>query len=330
MRHLIKCSLLIASIYFYVMPALAVKFCNETSHVLQVATAFQKGTVSKSGGWYELLPGGCRNWLEDAPADAILFTYAMSDSAHSGDVITYEGQERFCIQTLGENFQIEGRRQCRQRNLLEADFLPIVLDNNTRAVTFTEPQDYGGRAAQAGVQRLLVDLGYNVKLIDGRAGVRSRKALQKAAKDFNLKADSPTDSNIKALLAQARAQVKKRGLQFCNRTAYLIWVSIGFLDQQDFQSQGWLRVPAQSCAQAINEDLNERYYFYYAEAVDENGQALRENGIIKNWGGDVPMCAKPAQFTISRQENCLARGLDQHNFKRIDTDNARYWVVELK
>ena len=62
------------------------------------------------------------------------------------------------------------------------------------------------------------------------------------------------------------------------------------LKNESFQSRGWRRVPADECTQVINESLSDRYYFYYAEAVGEDGRLLRERDAPK-FGAASARCA---------------------------------------
>jgi hypothetical protein len=74
-----------------------VRLCNETSHVLQVAAAYQQGVASKTEGWISVLPGACENGLEDLPDNAQVFTYAKSDAAHAGEGLVFDGSERIAL-----------------------------------------------------------------------------------------------------------------------------------------------------------------------------------------------------------------------------------------
>ncbi len=307
----------------------ATRFCNETSHILKLAVAFQHGLISNSEGWFHLKPGACTSLLHDAPQTAELFLHAVSDPVHAGDVITYEGTERFCVQPTGMDFQIEGRRDCRKRGFMTGDF--AIIDRNDRAsvVRLSEHESFGTRALRAGIQRLLQDIGYDIGVIDGYNGISTRTAIADVQKQYNLATNMRSGVLFDKIYDIAETRRAKRGLHFCNNTPHMVWAAIGMVHEQGFQSRGWIRIPAQKCMQAINEDLTERYYFTYAEAVDEAGNILVQNGKVKNWGGDVFMCVKSTRFDIIDHDACTAQGLDRAGFRRIDTGADKYWMVNL-
>jgi uncharacterized membrane protein len=312
-----------------------VRLCNETSHVLQVAAAYQQGVASKTEGWISVLPGECQNGLADLPDNAQAFTYAKSDAAHAGEGLVFDGSERFCVGADRPDdragFTVEGRRDCRRRGYVEADFTPLASSSNRQTVTFTEKSDFGRRRAlMAGIQRLLSDLQYDIGAVDGFGGARTRDA----AAAYKLRYGIQNDPKGKALLAKliktVRDEASQRGLTLCNKTSHLVWAATGMLRADVFESRGWTRVPGTSCVQVFNQTLDDRYYFYYAEAMDEKGKSIVEAGRRKTWGGDQNLCTKPTRFVIRGDENCNQRGFDRHSFVQIDTGTARRWKVNLE
>ena len=312
-----------------------VRLCNETSHVLQVAAAYQQGVASKTEGCISVLPGECQNGLADLPDNAQVFTYAKSDAAHAGEGLVFDGSERFCVGADRPDdragFTVEGRRDCRRRGYVEADFTPLASSSNRQTVTFTEKSDFGRRRAlMAGIQRLLSDLQYDIGAVDGFGGARTRDA----AAAYKLRYGIQNDPKGKALLAKliktVRDEASQRGLTLCNKTSHLVWAATGMLRADVFESRGWTRVPGTSCVQVFNQTLDDRYYFYYAEAMDEKGKSIVEAGRRKTWGGDQNLCTKPTRFVIRGDENCNQRGFDRHSFVQIDTGTARRWKVNLE
>lgn len=316
-------------------PAMAaqstVKLCNETSYVLHVATAFQKGVAARSNGWQVVMPGQCRDTAKTIPDAAQGYVFARSDRAHAGEGLVFSGNERFCVAAEADDFAIEGRRECRRRGFVEADFAPIAGSGSRRSVSFTEKQNYGSqRASTAGVQRLLSDLQFDIKHIDGFGGRQTREAIDAYRQRFDITGDSQNKQLLEALIKTARQQASARGLLFCNSTDYLVWAATGRVKNDTFESRGWLRVLPRQCAQAINQDLDERYYFYYAEAVDAQGDVVVENGRRKIWAGGVDMCVKGTKFVISGNQNCQARGYEVAGFRQIDTGTTRKSRVTLE
>jgi uncharacterized membrane protein len=331
-------------------PALAaehqIKLCNETSYVLNVATAFQSAAAARSQGWQSILPGQCNTVSKTMPLKTPAFVYAHSDRAHAGEGLIFSGNERFCIVpetapntqpktppqsfSARNHFAIDGRRECRRRGYVEADFAPIRGTALNRTVTFTEKRNYGRqRAAMAGIQRLLRDLGYQLGTVDGFGGARTREAVTAYQTRYSVSKQLTKAPLLAAMIKTARQKASERGLLVCNRTAHLVWAATGVIKGDTFESRGWLRVLPKQCGQAINQNLDDRYYFYYAEAVNAEGHPIVTGGQRKFWGGNVDMCIKDTKFAIEGNQSCQARGYETAGFQQIDTGTTRTWRVNL-
>ena len=305
------------------------RLCNETSYVLSVATAFQLGLASKTEGWQSVLPGACKTALENIPDGAGAFVHAVSHPAHSADKLVFDGSERFCIGLRERRFTIEGRRECRKRGHVSANFAPVEMDATRPTVTFTEDDNFGRLAVMAGIQRLLGDIGYETGTIDGFGGVRTREAISAFKLRYQIRGNPSNSDLLARLLDTAAEQSEERGLIMCNKTDYLVWAATGIVREDSFESRGWHRIDAKDCAQVINGNLDNKYYFYYAEAVTDTGRQAVRAGRPVLWQGDFAMCTKSTRFVINNREDCQARGLDAAKFRRIDTGTARKWRVNL-
>lgn len=313
-----------------VQAADGVKLCNETSYALNISVAYQTGSASRSEGWQQILPGQCQVGLRNLPPRAQAFIYAVSDPVHKGNGLAFEGRERFCIASMVEDFELDGRRECRNRGYIETDFADIDLRGKLPSVTFKEAESFGAKKAEvAGIQRLLKDFGYDINVIDGFMGRKTEEALKDYRREKKLSSGQKNKALLQNLITNTQEAREGQGFRFCNKTQYLVWAAIGTISDLGFTSKGWLRIPAGQCGVAINEDLNERYYFTYAEAVDNNGNPVQEGGRNKIWGGSFSMCTKTPRFIIDGRDNCLERGFDEHGFERIDTGNAKNWTIEL-
>jgi len=301
--------------------------CNETSYVLDVAIAQQMGAASRSWGWVRLMPGVCKQNVANIESAGQVYVYAQSIAVHAGSVQRFTGNERFCVDN-NQQFAIESRRECAQRGYRLAEFKPTNKAKRKHIVYFTDPLDFGAqRALIAGAQRLLSDIGYQPGRIDGFMGRRSRNALADFQKKHNMRTDYKiTQPLLQKLLAEAEKTSTARGLQLCNKTPDLIWAALGEISADDFITQGWLRIDIGKCVRAINTVLRDRYYFVYAEAVDKNGTLIVRDGQRKIWSGDVSLCTKPPRFTIKQHDDCIARGLDETHFIKIDTGKQTKWV----
>ena len=306
------------------------QLCNRTSYVLDGAIAFADADDWRSRGWVRLLPGDCGVALTGPIAGEEYFVFARSIEAHQGRTQYFSGNERFC--TADGRFEVRGRDQCAMRGYDANEFLPVqTVPGQDWVTTFSEGSDYTAEQAQiAGAQRLLQDNGFKLSRVDGIAARNTTRAVEAFQRLIGAPADGGIDRPLIELLIEgAEKEQAKAGLDFCNRTAHLVWTAIGYRTLDGEMSSGWIRIEPGQCRKAIKGKLTEREYFVYAEAVDEHGAALPSDAGKAVWSGDVRFCTKPTRFEIRGRDRCTARGFDERAFLRIDTGGAPKWVMDL-
>ncbi len=308
-----------------------IELCNETSYVIKVATALRIGAASQSKGWQKIIPGDCVPSKTLTNGKEQVFVYAQSDDIYSGSVKRFEGNEQFCI-SFDSEFDIDGRRDCRERGYVATDFTQI--DNRVKKpqVTFSDPLDFTPkRAKTAAAQRLLQELGYDIGQIDGLSGKRTINSLYDfQSKNGHRKSTTISKNLLNDLFDKVGVRSKARGLLLCNKTDDLIWAAIGRVQGDGFKTEGWLSIDPQECRRAIKEELTARYYFVYAEAVDSKGNPVIRAGRRQVWTGDFELCTKPTRFIIETRNDCAKRGLDKTGFMKIDTGAKTSWVKNFE
>lgn len=296
------------------------QFCNRTSYVLDAAIGYSSGDIWKSRGWARLLPGGCATMLQGPVESGEYFVFARSFDAHKGSIKYFSGNTGFCI--VDAPFEIEGQDQCAMRGFDAADFMRVETKAGANWTTsFSEASEYSAEESRvAGTQRLLMDLGFALKQVDGIAARNTLRAVQAFQRSANLTQTGTIDDALLAdLVARAIAVHQSAGLDFCNRTAELVWLAVGLRSGEEDTSSGWIRIDPGSCRKAIKGRLRENAYYFYAEAVDDLGDVARRNGEPLVWSGDRPFCTKPTRFEIRGRERCAARGYDERSFMRVET-----------
>ena len=308
-----------------------VKLCNETGHVLNAATALRIGGASKSQGWQKIMPGKCETGMRAKIGTDEVFVYAQSDAIYSGPVQRFEGNEQFCVSYNGD-FNIDGRRDCRERGFAAVDFAQIDYSSDNPQVTFSDPLDFNRKQAKtAAAQRLLNELGYNIGQVDGLNGRRTINSLHEfQSKNGHKKDAQVSDAVLKDLFQKAGVKAEKRGLLLCNKTNDLVWAAVGRVKGDGFKTEGWLSIEPQKCRKGINEELTARYYFVYAEAVDPSGNPVIHAGRRQVWNGNFELCTKPTRFMIESRNNCANQGLDKTGFMKIDTGAKTSWVLNFE
>jgi len=110
------------------------------------------------------------------------------------------------------------------------------------------------------------------------------------------------------------------GLRFCNETAHVQAVSIGYQgEDEQWTSEGWWNLDQNKCATVMAGDLKKRYYYYRAEV---------DGGPFE--GGGYKFCTSPNEYTIVGDTNCEERDYEREDFAEIDTGpTAKSFVFTL-
>jgi uncharacterized membrane protein len=98
------------------------------------------------------------------------------------------------------------------------------------------------------------------------------------------------------------------GLEVCNQTNVVRWVAIGYNKDDMWTSEGWWELEPDTCAQVLEGELTQRYYYYRAEDPNENFK-----------GDGYMFCAVDDAFTIVGDQDCVGRGYKELAFREVDT-----------
>ncbi|MEM0908360.1 MAG: DUF1036 domain-containing protein [Pseudomonadota bacterium] len=108
-------------------------------------------------------------------------------------------------------------------------------------------------------------------------------------------------------------------LRLCNKTPVQVGIAIGYKAQNEWVSEGWWNLDAETCQVVVDGPLPSRYYYLYAIDYEEGGA----------WGGTAFMCTHDKEFTIEGTNNCVARGYERRGFVEVDTGDKLSWTVQL-
>ncbi|WP_245216631.1 DUF1036 domain-containing protein [Sagittula salina] len=117
---------------------------------------------------------------------------------------------------------------------------------------------------------------------------------------------------IPCFVAPAQAQ-----FAVCNQTLNVMNVAVGRYDYENFTTSGWWTVGPNRCANVIDEVLNARYVYVFAQ--DVFGKEIMN--------GATPMCIDTKRFDIVGEEDCLVRGYLEARFKEVDTFKSERWTL---
>jgi len=294
-------------------------YCNNTSYVLRSAIAYYADGQWTSRGWWTLIPGKCRSVLPQDLRNGTYYTYAESVPGHVGGIKYFAGNERFC--TGVGYFTLYGRN-CGDQHAEEGYFIKVEVGRERSwRTTFTEPTPFTSDKAQiAGVQRLLVDNGYDPGQIDGNLGLKTRQAIAafKTAQGLKL-AELVSEELLNALAEVANTKAEEQGLDFCNRTVEPLWTALAYEEEGAARSRGWWKLNPGECSKVIKDTLTNQSYSVFALIDGDGGETIVA-------GGDDVYCTAEVKFDIEGREDCDLRGYDAKGFMRVDIGKSPSWT----
>jgi uncharacterized membrane protein len=302
-------ALLFLALLFPAIPAQAADICNETSFIVEAALGWatpQRDIAVE--GWTRIRPGEC---VEAGPSidpeseDPLLF-YARSTAAYLGGVREWGGQLDLCVGA--SDFAVEAVSDCDALGLDRRGFDVLRGEHRFRTV-LVEPADFGEDAQEAGIQRLLRDAGYEIRLIDGLDGRRTTRAIAAFVQAEGLPRTPPRPELIDALEAAAIRRNAEAGLVVCNETEGRIAVALGRQRESVWEARGWWRLDAGGCARLIADHLSTANAWFYSERTGGTGGRLQ--------GGTENFCYSPSRFVAEGRTECAGRGYSTAPFRQI-------------
>lgn len=273
--------------------------CNETSYIIEAATARYEGQGVVVQGWTRLRPGACEKVIEGALQPGIHYLFGRSSTAHRGGRKYWGGKSKLCIDPTG-SFAVENIPDCTVMGLESREFRPVLIENDKSwRTSFTETEKRNlEQASAAGVQRLLDNAGVYSGRIDGYLGRKTRAAIGDFLSSKGLNANT-SDADLMDILEQtAIDRARNVGLTFCNRTNKRIWSAMARRRGEGWESRGWWLLEAGGCARVIDEPLLQAGLFAYAEMEDGDGE------IRTLTKGSDAFCVSKAKFAITGREAC--------------------------
>lgn len=302
------------------------KFCNKTSYVLNAALGYSDKNAITTEGWTLIRPGQCATMLTGLVAPGDYYTYAEAIEGHVGEQRVWAGDYPLCV--ARDDFAIKTQEECagegREQRLFKAVAVP-QRDGEDWLTDFVEPANYDHQKAEsAGVQRLLVDLGYEDVQIDGFLGRKTRVAItafksERGVTGFGLVSNQLID----ALIEAANEKERTRGLFLCNDLPDPIWTAIALpVAEGEQRSRGWWRLEADECAKVVKGQLAEGDYYVYASAETDSGERPLA-------GGQAPFCINSVLFDIDSETPCDQEGFGEAAFKAVEIQNRDAWTYRF-
>ncbi|MCC5995561.1 MAG: DUF1036 domain-containing protein [Oceanicaulis sp.] len=299
-------------------PAAAGEVCNETSFMLDVAKAWRTPSGLAAEGWTRIAPGGCAQIGPGAETDQ--FLYARSTNAYLGGVREWRGSLEVCVDDT--DFAFEGVADCAALGLHSRPFRRLSEAERSRAV-LVELDDFGDRAEEAGLQRLLQANGYDIRLIDGFAGRRTRRQVAAFEADYGREFGADRAGLIETLHARALERNNRAGLRVCNDAAEPMAAAYARQQDDGVQVRGWWRIEPGACARLISERIEPGQTHVHVRLLDDRGERLLS-------GANTPFCVAPGRFINDNPEGCERLGFQLAGFRPVPAPDAETGGVTLR
>lgn len=314
-----------------VSPARAdLQLCNRTSYVLDLALGLETRGAAATRGWFRVDPGQCRAVLQGAIEAEHVYVHTRPHAAYREPPLPQAKHAELCIQE--GNFIIAGARKCPSAGQRIAPFTEVKPSEVADALVanVSEEAEYTPEQARlAGVQRLLVIAGYDAEPIDGLEGRKTEAALAQFLKDRKLAAGAVETPALFDALLEAARQAEGTGVTWCNDTGHAVMAALGTEEKAGIVTRGWYRVATGRCLKPEIAGKPGRL-FSFAEAIDEDGRAIRRGDRPLAWGGPVVLCTRDLKFEIAEHQNCADRGLTATGFAAVDLTNRSGITLRFK
>ena len=288
----------------------ALKLCNRTSYVLYASTASEVAGAMRTQGWLRIVPGSCAVAIAGTLSASPYYVYARTSHAHSGPAHAWGGHTGLCVKDIDYTLDTPlGAPRCQSDDAFARPFATLMTGGKTDwTTTFTQtpPLASWNAARQAGVARLLGDVGY--KLGPGRGGSIGT-ALDQFRTRMKLAADAGLTDLFDALETEAMKVASPSGYAICNDTDAPVWAALGYMSGKTAIARGWWKVMPGACARAIATRLTwDRVYLL-----------VEGHGNRRLVSGKENFCVAGIAFEIEGRTHCAARGLTTAGFAVTST-----------
>ncbi|HEY3638504.1 MAG TPA: DUF1036 domain-containing protein [Rhizomicrobium sp.] len=320
MKRFALCAALAVAAICQASPSYAdLRVCNRTSYIIYAAVGYEASVQMLTRGWTRVVPGDCATTLEGRLSQPSYFLYARTSRAHSGPAHAWGGRIRLCAKET--NFAIDvpvGTAHCGSDDAFLIPFASVPTGHKaswTTTLTGTRRLSNPQAARDAGIERLLSDIGYHVNP-DGSPDA-------KALGDFRQRMRLPTNiSNadlFDALETEAQKSAAPEGYSVCNDGQSELWAAVALRSPRLSVARGWWDVPPGACAKILTMALNFDTVYLLAQ----------KHGNNKLVGGTTNFCVADVAFEIFGDSGCSKRGLNQVGFIATNTKGQSGFVAHI-
>ena len=312
-------------------PAAAdLQLCNRTSYVVETALGIEDKGSAATRGWFRIDPGQCRAVMQGTVEAERVYVHARALPVYGTSPAAQAGHADLCI--AEGTFLVAGARHCTKPGQRLVRFTEVKPTETEQGLTanLAEEADYSAEQARlAGMQRLLVNAGYDATPIDGLEGRKTEAALAQFLKDRGLASDAASAPALFDTLINSAKQADGIGFTWCNETPHTVMAAFGVEEKGLVVTRGWYRIESGKC---LKPDLSgkPRRLYSFAEAVDGNGHAVKRADKPLNWGGAVLLCTRNVKFELNDHRDCAGKGLTASGFATVELSGRTGATVRFR
>src|SRR5215813_7697254 len=306
------------------------QLCNRASYVVEAAIGIEDKGSAATRGWFRVDPGQCRSVMQGKVEAERMYVHARAFPVYGASPAAQAGHADLCI--AEGTFLIAGARHCTKPGQRLVRFTEVKPSETEQGLTanLTEEADYSAEQARlAGIQRLLVNAGYDATPIDGLEGRKTEAALAQFLKDRDLASDAANAPTFFDALINAAKQAHGIGFAWSNQTAHTVMGAFGVEEKGLVVTRGWYRIESGKCLKPDVSGKPRRIYSF-AEAVDGNGQGVKRADKSLSWGGAVLLCTRNVKFELSDHRDCAGKGLAASGFATIELSGRTGATVRFR
>ena len=281
-------------------------------------------------GWFRIDPGQCRAVMQGTVEAERVYVHARALPVYGISPAVQAGHADLCI--AEGTFLVAGARHCTKPGQRLVRFTEVKPTETEQGLTanLAEEADYSAEQARlAGIQRLLVNAGYDATPIDGLEGRKTEAALAQFLKDRGLASDAAGAPAFFDTLINSAKQADGIGFTWCNETPHTVMAAFGVEEKGLVVTRGWYRIDSGKC---LKPDLSgkPRRLYSFAEAVDGNGHAVKRADKPLSWGGAVLLCTRNVKFEFNDHRDCAGKGLTASGFATVELSGRTGATVRFR
>jgi len=127
-------------------------------------------------------------------------------------------------------------------------------------------------------------------------------------------------TNISTSGQNSASSSSAQNWDICNETSYVLRFASAFIRQDRMQAAGWTTLQPGACSAVATPQGSPRFLFAESLPIHRGG--------VREWKGQVKLCASEADFSSDTSDDCRLKNLDTRTYFAVDPAEARTAFIE--